>query len=86
MTAPAILFSVLLSALLGCVYHLIRGGNYFVLFFYMVISVAGFFLGQYLGSLVGIHFFQVGTINIGMGVLVSIVFLIISGLISHPLS
>lgn len=85
MTTPAILFCLLVGALYGCVYHLIHGGNFFSLLVYIVVAIAGFFLGHYLGTLTGVEFIHVGMINFGNASIISIICLVISGLISRPL-
>ncbi len=85
MTIPAILFILIMASLYACVFHLIKGRNLASLFFYLVISNAGFFGGQYLAGLLGISFIQLGTINFGVGTVSSVVLLLIFGLVTGPL-
>ena len=75
MTFPAMIFSIALAALLGSFLHLWRGGNLFRLILYLVLSIAGFFAGHFLAQSLSINFIQLGTINLGFGILGSIVFL-----------
>lgn len=85
MTLPAIIFSLIMALLYACVYHLIKGGNLFTLIIYCIVSVMGFFGGQFLASLVGVRIFQMGTINFGVGTISSIGLLLIGGWISRPI-
>ena len=86
MTCPAILFSAIMATLYACIFHLIKGGNLFTLFIYMLVSNAGFFGGHYLANLIGIQFLMLGTINFGVGTIVSIGLLLIGGWISRPIN
>ena len=85
MTIQAILFILLVSAFYGCVAHLIFGGNVFSIFVNILIAIAGFFVGHFIGNIIGREFIQVGMINFGWGTLLSIIFLMIGGFISHPM-
>lgn len=75
MTFPAMIFSIAIAALLGSLLHLWRGGNLFRLVLYLVLSIVGFFGGHFLAQALSIIFIQLGTINLGFGILGSIVFL-----------
>lgn len=85
MTVQAVLFIVLVSAFYGCIYNLITGGNIFSIFVDIIIAIAGFFAGHFVGTIIGREFIQVGVINFGWGSFLSFVFLMIGGAISHPL-
>ena len=85
MTIQAILFIVLVSAFYGCLYNLITGGNIFSIFINIIIAIAGFFAGQFVGGIIGREYFRVGVINFGWGTFISFIFLLIGGAISHPL-
>ncbi len=85
MTVQALLFIVLVSSFYGCLYNLITGGNIFSIFVDILIAIAGFFAGQFVGNIIGFKFLQIGTINFGWGTIVSFLFLMIGGAISHPL-
>ena len=71
----AIIFSFFVAALFGSLLHLWRGGNLFRFLLYLVLSVVGFFCGHYLAEALSIRFFQLGTINLGFGILGSLVLL-----------
>ena len=75
MTFPAIFFSFFVAALFGSLLHLWRGGNLFRFLLYLVLSVVGFFGGHYLAEVLSIRFIQLGTINLGFGILGSLVLL-----------
>ncbi len=85
MTFPAIIFSLIMATLYASVFHFFKNGSLASLFFYIPISVAGFFGGQYLAELLNLHFIQLGTINFGVGSICSIGLLMIFGLVSGPL-
>ena len=85
MILPAIIFSFIMATLYACIFHLIRGGNLFTLFIYIVVSNIGFFGGQYIAELMGIKFLTLRTINFGVGTIVSIGLLLIGGWISRPI-
>lgn len=75
MTFPAFVFSFFLAALLGSLLHLWRGGSLVHLLLYLVLSLAGFFVGHHLANALSIRFIIVGTINLGMGIFGSLAFL-----------
>ena len=77
MTFPAFIFSFFLALVFGSFLHLWRGGSPGKLVFYLVISLIGFFGGHFIGDILSIRFFQVGTINLGFGILGSIILLAI---------
>ena len=85
MTIQAILFILLVSAFYGCVAHLIFGGNVFSIFVNILIAIAGFFIGHFIGDIIGKEFIQVGMINFGWGTLLSIISLVVGGFLSHPM-
>ncbi len=75
MTFPAIIFSFFLAALFGSFLHLWRGGRLFRLVLYLSLSWIGFFGGHFLAQSLSIRFIVVGTINLGFGILGSLLFL-----------
>ena len=85
MTIQAIPFILLVSAFYGCLFHVITGGNVFTILINILISTAGFFVGQFVGSVIGGEVLRLGVIYFGWGTVVSILFLLIGYLISHPL-
>ncbi len=77
MTIPAIILGIILAALYGSAFHLWRGGKIGRLFLYIVFAEAGFWAGQAIGWYLGWYFGMVGPLNIGMGTLGSIIFLLV---------
>lgn len=75
MTFPAFIFSFFIATLLGSLLHLWRGGSLVHLLIYLILSVAGFFIGHYLANILSLRFIVLGTINLGFGVIGSLVFL-----------
>ena len=85
MTIQAILFIFLVAAFYDSLYHLITGGNFFMLIIDILISSAGFFAGHFIGNIIGTELIRIGVINFGWGSLTSFIFLVVGGLISRPL-
>jgi len=75
MTIPGIIFSLFIALLLGSLMHLWRGGSLFRLTLYLILSIIGFFASHFVANLLSIHFWKVGSINLGFGILGSIILL-----------
>jgi len=75
MTFPAIVFSVFSAFLLGSLLHLWRGGSLTRLVLYLFLSLLGFFIGHFAADMLSVRFMRVGTINLGVGILGSLVML-----------
>jgi hypothetical protein len=75
MTFPAIIFSFFVASLFGSLLHLWRNGGLFRLVLYLVLSWIGFFGGQIVAEILNIHFLDLGTIHLGMGILGSLALL-----------
>lgn len=75
MTLPAFIFSFFTAMLMGSLMHLWRGGNLIRLLIFLLSSLVGFFGGHLLANLFSIRFIQVGTINLGFGILGSLLLL-----------
>jgi hypothetical protein len=76
LTLPVIVFGLVIALLLGALYHAIRDGGGWRLLFYFGMSILGFTVGHYLGILLGWNFILIGSLNLGMAIPVSILFLI----------
>lgn len=61
---PYILLSLLLGSLYGTLFHLWRGKTARDLIIYFVTGIAGFWLGQVLGDLIGSNLFLIGPLHI----------------------
>lgn len=75
MTFPAFIFSFFLALLLGSLLHLWRGGGSGRLMLYLGLSLIGFFGGHFIAEALSIRFIQVGTINLGIGMIGSFLLL-----------
>jgi hypothetical protein len=83
MPLPTIAFGILLSTLFGAFYHLLRGGPTRKMAFFLLLSWAGFWLGDTLGSYMGWWFMPVGLLNAGMATIFSFMFLLIGDFLSR---
>ena len=77
MTLPTLLLALLIALLLGALYHLIRGGGFWWLVWYLGLSLLGFTLGHYIGVWRGWIFLPLGDLNLGMCSLGSVVALLL---------
>lgn len=73
MTLPGLIFGTLVGVLVGGLLHLIVGGNLGRLVLYIIFGIVGFWVGHLLAVLLGITFFSVGPVHLGMAFLVSVV-------------
>ena len=76
MTFPAIIFGVVLSTAYGTAFHFWKGGSLNKLFYYVILAWLGFWIGHFVGGLIGWSFAAIGPLNTGMATLGSLVFLI----------
>jgi len=76
MTLPTIFIALLIALLIGALYHLVRGGSGLRLLMYVGSSALGFAAGQFLGAWLGWSLFMVGLLNLGMGIVGSLLFLV----------
>lgn len=75
MTLPNLLLGVMVAAMIGSLFHLWRGGSLGRLLLYLLLSTAGFFIGHFVGTRLGITFLQVGRLHVGAAVIGSLVVL-----------
>ena len=83
MTLPSLLFALLLALLYGAFYHLIRGGGFWRLLLYFVLSIVGFAMGHLMGLWRGWIFIPLGSLNIGLSSVGSILILVIGDWLSR---
>ena len=83
MTLPALLFAFLLALLYGAVYHLIRDGGFWRLILYFILSLVGFVIGHFMGLWRGWVFIPLGSLNLGMSSLGSLIILIFGDWLSR---
>ncbi len=72
MTLPAVLFGILVSTLMGAVFHLWKNGGFGRLLLYLILAWVGFWAGHLLGNRFGLTFGSVGPLRLGMALLVGV--------------
>lgn len=75
MNLPAILFGLLVALLAGALFHALRGGGGWRLLLHFGLSMAGFALGQGVSLWFGFILLQFGVLDLGTGVVGSLVLL-----------
>lgn len=83
MTLPSLLFALLISLMYGAVYHLIRGGSFWRLLFYFSLSIFGFAVGHLIGLWRGWVFLPLGSLNLGLSSVGSVIILILGDWLSR---
>lgn len=83
MTIPAFLFALLIALLYGAIYHFLRGGGFGRLLLYLILSILGFVAGHLVGLWRGWIFFPLGSLNLGMSSIGSVVLLLIGDWLSR---
>jgi len=83
MTLPALLFALLVALFYGAVFHLVRGGGFWRLLLCLNLSVFGFAMGHLLGLWRGWVFLPLGTLNLGLSSLGSVMVLIFGDWLSR---
>ena len=77
MTLPALVLGLVISTLLGVVFHLWRGGNAGRLLLYLILGWIGFWGGHFLASFLGWSFLSIGELHLGVAIAGSLLFLFI---------
>lgn len=83
LTLPAILFGLATALLAGAAYHVLRGGSGGRLLFDLGMSTLGFMLGHFSQYVSGWILFEFGTLDLGAGVVGSILFLVFGDWLSR---
>ena len=65
MTLPAILFGLLLSTLMGAVFHLWKNGGFGRLLLFLILAWVGFWAGHLIGERAGLTFGSIGPLRFG---------------------
>lgn len=74
-TIPSILFGLVVALLAGALFHAVRGGSGWRLLLNFGLSIFGFALGQAAGMWLGFTLYAFGVLDVGLGVIGSLVFL-----------
>ena len=77
MTLPSLILGSVISLLIGSLFHIWRGGRGGRLLFYLGLSMSGFFFAQWLGTSRHWALFTVGPLDVGLGGIGSLLFLLI---------
>jgi uncharacterized membrane protein YeaQ/YmgE (transglycosylase-associated protein family) len=77
MNPSTLLLGIIIAVLYGVLYHLLRGGGFWRLILFIVLSVAGFALGHFIGTMFGLSFAALGSLNLGMATIGSVLFLLL---------
>jgi hypothetical protein len=83
MTLPTLLLALLIALFYGTFYHLVRGGSFWRLMFYLALSLFGFAMGHLIGIWRGWVFIPVGEMNLGLSSIGSIVSLVLGDWLSR---
>jgi len=83
MTLPTLLFALLVALLYGALYHLVRGGGFWRLVLYLVLSVIGFIIGHLIGLWQEWVLLPVGSLNLGLSTMGSFLILVIGDWLSR---
>lgn len=83
MTLPTLLFALLIALFYGAVYHLIRNGGFWRLFLYLSLSITGFVIGHLIGIWRGWTFLPLGSLNLGLSSIGSVMILILGDWLSR---
>lgn len=83
MTLPLLLFALLIALLCGAVFHILRGGSGWRLLLYFGVSILGFAVGQGISVWRGWHLLMFGALDVGTGVIGSLVFLALGDWLSR---
>jgi len=75
MTLPSIILGLIISLLIGALFHLWRDGGLRRLIYYLALSVVGFACGQWIGVWRNWILFPLGPLDLGVAALGSIIFL-----------
>jgi len=77
MTIPSLLFGLLISLLIGSLYHLVRGGRLWRFILYLMLSGGGFVIGHLVGQWRGWVLFPFGSLDLGASSLGSVLLLLV---------
>jgi hypothetical protein len=83
MTLPVILLGLTAAFLLGSLFHALRGGGGWRFLLSLFSSALGFAFGQFAGWWFGFVLYSIGSLDVGMGAVGSIVFLIVGDWLSR---
>ncbi len=77
MSIPTLFLGLVLATLYGALFHLWRGGHVGRLVLYLILSLIGFWIGQFIGNLLSISFDTIGQLHVVSATLGSLIFLVV---------
>jgi hypothetical protein len=77
MTFPSVLLALMLALAYGALYHLIRGGGFWRLMYFLGLSFGGFAAGHIIGLWRGWQVFPLGSVNLGLSSIGSLLALLL---------
>lgn len=75
MSAATLLLGFIIAILLGALFHLWRGGSAGRLLLYLVLSITGFWIGQFAANFLNWNFDKLGQLHLGFSILGSLLIL-----------
>lgn len=75
MSTAALLLGTVISILLGAIFHVWRGGKAGRLLLYLFLSITGFWVGQWIASLLQWDFDKLGQLHLAFGIFGSLLIL-----------
>jgi hypothetical protein len=75
MTIPSLVLGIVVALLIGALFHLFLDGGFWRLILYLFLSLVGFAVGELIGSWRHWILFPIGTLNLGMDIVGSLVIL-----------
>ncbi len=84
MTVPGALLGLVVSSVVGLLYHLVRGGGYKRLLLYVTCSWIAFFAGHWLGALIGWTSLRWGSLNMLPALFATVLVLILADIMAGP--
>ncbi|MEK6751234.1 MAG: hypothetical protein AABZ00_03125 [Chloroflexota bacterium] len=75
MQLPVVLLGLVIALLIGFIFHIFREGGGLRLLMYLGLSILGFALGQWVSITGGWRLYLLGALDIGLGVIGSILLL-----------
>ncbi len=75
MSAATLFLGLIIAILLGALFHLWRGGKAGRLLLYLLLSIVGFWIGQFAANLLNWNFDKLGQLHLGFSILGSLILL-----------
>ncbi len=75
MSTATLLLGIIISVLLGAIFHLWRGGKAGRLLLYLILSIIGFWIGNWIANQLKWDFDKLGQLHLAFGVIGSLLVL-----------